>query len=87
MNRIKSSKDYYEYQFKILLVGDSGVGKTSLLMRFADDKFSVNFISTIGIDFRFRTVNIDGHKIKLQSKIQLLLCSIYYTNRLIICIT
>jgi len=65
---MKAKEDYFEYQFKILLVGDSGVGKTSLLMRFADDKFTVNFISTIGIDFRFCTVKVDGHIVKLQSK-------------------
>ena len=66
MNRIKENR--HEYQFKILLIGDSGVGKSSLLMRFADNKFTMNFISTIGIDFRFCTVKVDGHVVKLQSK-------------------
>ena len=56
----------YDYLFKLLLIGDSGVGKTSLLFRFADDKFNNSFISTIGIDFKIRTIEVDGKKIKLQ---------------------
>jgi Ras-related protein Rab-1A len=45
--------------FKLVIIGDSGVGKSSLLLRFADDQYSDSFISTIGVDFRFRTVTID----------------------------
>ena len=56
----------YDYLFKLLLIGDSAVGKTSLLFRFADDKFNQSFISTIGIDFKIRTIDVDGKKIKLQ---------------------
>lgn len=51
---------------KILLVGDSGVGKSCLLVRFVEDKFSPSFITTIGIDFKIKTVDISGKKIKLQ---------------------
>ncbi|AMD22319.1 HGL021Wp [Eremothecium sinecaudum] len=51
---------------KILLVGDSGVGKSCLLVRFVEDKFSPTFITTIGIDFKIKTVEINGKKIKLQ---------------------
>lgn len=51
---------------KVLMVGDSGCGKTSLLARYADDYFSPTFISTIGIDFKVRTVERKGHKVKLQ---------------------
>ncbi|KAL5469456.1 hypothetical protein EMCRGX_G030712 [Ephydatia muelleri] len=56
----------YDYLFKLLLIGDSGVGKTCILVRFSEDAFNSTFISTIGIDFKIRTVDIDGRKIKLQ---------------------
>jgi len=52
--------------FKIVLVGDSGVGKSSVLLRFADDSWSENYIATIGVDFRFRTVKIGKELVKLQ---------------------
>ena len=56
----------YDYLFKVLLIGNSGVGKSSLLVRFADDTFSENFMPTIGVDFKIRTVEVDGKTIKLQ---------------------
>ncbi len=59
-------KKDYDFLFKIVLIGDSGCGKSSLLLRFADDNFTDSYISTIGVDFRFRTIEIDGKTIKLQ---------------------
>merc|ERR1711977_187099 len=56
----------YDYLFKLLLIGDSGVGKSCLLLRFADDTYQESYISTIGVDFKIRTVEIDGKVIKLQ---------------------
>jgi len=56
----------YDYLFKLVLIGDSGVGKSCLLLRFADDSFTDSYISTIGVDFRFRTVNIENKTVKLQ---------------------
>ncbi|VDN53693.1 unnamed protein product [Dracunculus medinensis] len=56
----------YDYLFKLLLIGDSGVGKTCVIFRFSDDSFNNSFISTIGIDFKIRTIELDGKKIKLQ---------------------
>lgn len=56
----------YDYLFKLLLIGDSGVGKTCVLFRFSDDAFNSTFISTIGIDFKIRTIELEGKKIKLQ---------------------
>ena len=55
----------FDYLFKIVLIGDSGIGKSCLLLRFADDSFTENFISTIGVDFRFRTLNVDDRNVKL----------------------
>merc|ERR1712217_610616 len=56
----------YDYLFKLLLIGDSGVGKSCLLLRFADDTYSESYISTIGVDFKIRTIEHDGKTIKLQ---------------------
>uniref|UniRef100_A0AAZ3RKS8 small monomeric GTPase n=1 Tax=Oncorhynchus tshawytscha TaxID=74940 RepID=A0AAZ3RKS8_ONCTS len=52
---------------QVMLVGDSGVGKTCLLVRFKDGAFLAgSFISTVGIDFRNKVLNIDALKVKLQ---------------------
>ncbi|RRT68907.1 hypothetical protein B296_00003830 [Ensete ventricosum] len=56
----------YDYLFKLLLIGDSGVGKSCLLLRFADDSYLESYISTIGVDFKIRTVEQDGKTVKLQ---------------------
>ncbi|CAI5755989.1 unnamed protein product [Candida verbasci] len=56
----------YDMIMKLLLVGDSGVGKSCLLLRFVEDKFNPSFITTIGIDFKIRTIESKGKKIKLQ---------------------
>ncbi|KAL6776706.1 RAB8 [Auxenochlorella protothecoides x Auxenochlorella symbiontica] len=56
----------YDYLIKLLLIGDSGVGKSCLLLRFAEDSFTSSFITTIGIDFKIKKVLIDGKWVKLQ---------------------
>jgi len=56
----------YDYLLKIVLIGDSGVGKSCILKRFATNEFNDSYISTIGVDFEIQTVDIDGKNIKLQ---------------------
>ena len=52
--------------FKILTIGESGVGKTCILRRFVEDKFLKNHLATIGIDFKTKTLNINNQEIKLK---------------------
>uniref|UniRef100_A0A6P7FRQ5 small monomeric GTPase n=1 Tax=Diabrotica virgifera virgifera TaxID=50390 RepID=A0A6P7FRQ5_DIAVI len=57
----------YDIYGKVMLLGDSGVGKTCILMRFREGTFlSGNFISTVGVDFRTKVVTVDNTKVKLQ---------------------
>ncbi|BDA51556.1 Ras-related protein RAB1BV [Coccomyxa sp. Obi] len=56
----------YDYLIKLLLIGDSGVGKSCLLLRFSEDSFTSSFITTIGIDFKIKKILIDNKWIKLQ---------------------
>lgn len=58
--------DHYDLHVKLLMLGDTGVGKTCLLLRYAFDSFSPTFITTIGIDFKIKEVELDGLRIKLQ---------------------
>ncbi|PPR81023.1 hypothetical protein GOBAR_AA39689 [Gossypium barbadense] len=51
----------YDYLIKLLLIGDSGVGKSCLLLRFSDGSFTTSFITTIGIDFKIRTIELDAY--------------------------
>lgn len=52
--------------FKLLIVGESGVGKTCLLLRFSDDSFESNHVSTIGVDFKVKEIEVDDRRVKLQ---------------------
>ena len=60
-----SSLDY-DYLFKYLIIGNSGVGKSCLLIRFTDDCWSDNYVTTIGVDFKIKTLNIEANSVKLQ---------------------
>ena len=48
------------------MVGDSAVGKSSLLLRFADNEFNENYMITIGVDFRFKSINVNNKIVKMQ---------------------
>jgi len=63
---LSSESGKYDDLVKIVLLGDTGVGKSCLLLRFAEDTFTNSFISTIGIDFKVKTINVDGYRTKMQ---------------------
>ena len=64
LRRVCSSD--YDYLFKLMLIGDCGVGKSSMIFRYHYNEFESNYISTIGIDFEFRTIAINEKICKLQ---------------------
>ena len=55
-----------KYYFKYVIVGNASVGKSCLLVRFTDDKFDIDYKTTIGVDFKFKNVQIEDSNIKLQ---------------------
>lgn len=55
-----------DYIFKILIIGDAGTGKSSILLRYTDDMFCESYLSTVGVDFKFKNVEIAGKVLKLQ---------------------
>ncbi|KAL3884346.1 hypothetical protein ACJMK2_024493 [Sinanodonta woodiana] len=56
----------YNYLFKLLLIGDAGVGKAGVLSRFSDDSHNDTLVTTVGVDFKVKTIDLDGKKVKLQ---------------------
>lgn len=64
----------FDYMFKLLIIGNSSVGKTSFLFRYADDSFTSAFVSTVGIDFKVKTVFRQDKRVKLQ----IWVCRLFY---------
>uniref|UniRef100_A0A8C1WUZ7 small monomeric GTPase n=1 Tax=Cyprinus carpio TaxID=7962 RepID=A0A8C1WUZ7_CYPCA len=58
--------DEYDYLFKVVLIGDSGVGKSNLLSRFTRNEFNLESKSTIGVEFATRSIQVDGKTVKAQ---------------------
>ncbi|KAJ0631524.1 putative small GTP-binding protein [Helianthus annuus] len=58
--------DDYDYLFKLVLIGDSGVGKSNLLSRFTRNEFSLESKSTIGVEFATRSIKVDEKVVKAQ---------------------
>lgn len=62
----RRAEEEYDYLFKVVLIGDSGVGKSNLLSRFTRNEFCLESKSTIGVEFATRTLQVDGSMIKAQ---------------------
>ncbi|GJW26250.1 Ran GTPase [Tanacetum coccineum] len=60
------TEDEYDYLFKLVLIGDSGVGKSNLLSRFTRNEFNLETKSTIGVEFATRSLDVDNKVIKAQ---------------------
>jgi Ras-related protein Rab-11A len=60
------SGDKVDYVFKVVLIGDSAVGKSQILARFARNEFSLDSKATIGVEFQTRTLVIDHKSVKAQ---------------------
>lgn len=56
----------YDYLIKLLVIGNSGVGKTNMLLKFCDNNFMTSHLTTIGIDFKIKTILIGKDKVRLQ---------------------
>lgn len=63
-----SKQDQYDYLYKIVLTGDSGVGKSCLLSRFTRNEFDAESKSTIGVEFATRSIKLDDKVVKAQVK-------------------
>ena len=60
------AEEEYDFIFKVLLIGNSDVGKSSLILRYVDQRWSDTFVPTIGVDFKIKTLMVDNKKIKMQ---------------------
>jgi len=58
-------EDEYDRLIKLIIIGDSGVGKTNILTRFTEGKFNLESKATIGVEFSSRTLTMNGVKIKV----------------------
>lgn len=60
------SEEKYDYKLKITVLGESKVGKTSLICRYTKDEFALSYLSTVGVDYQLKTIKVDDKAVKLQ---------------------
>uniref|UniRef100_A0A8C7NIR0 small monomeric GTPase n=8 Tax=Salmoninae TaxID=504568 RepID=A0A8C7NIR0_ONCMY len=66
VEEMTNREDEYDYLFKVVLIGDSGVGKSNLLSRFTRNEFNLESKSTIGVEFATRSIHVEGKTVKAQ---------------------
>jgi Ras-related protein Rab-8A len=66
MSSADLSKLTYDHFIKMIIIGNSGVGKTNILMRYCDEKYKDSHVATIGVDFKIKTISVNCKRIKLQ---------------------
>ena len=60
------SRAKYDFLYKILVIGDSGVGKTAIIQRYCENKFDSDYLSTVGVDFKPKMLEVNGKIVKMQ---------------------
>lgn len=68
--RYRRAKEY-DHLLKVILVGDEGAGKSSLMQRYTDNVFQFSYVSTIGVDFKIRTLELDVDGVQARVKVQM----------------
>ena len=66
MSNSKHQKEPFDGLAKVAVIGDSSVGKTNILLRYVSSDYQMSHISTIGIDFKVKSIMIDGYRLKMQ---------------------
>lgn len=62
----RRDEEKYDYLVKLVIIGDTAVGKTNILLRYVNEEYKMSHVTTIGVDFKIKTINVDGIKIKMQ---------------------
>lgn len=62
---VMTSKNDADHTFKVVIIGESGIGKTALLQRFAEEKYEERYLATIGVDFAVRTIEMQNKRLRL----------------------
>lgn len=65
LNR-RRDEEKYDYLVKLVIIGDTAVGKTNILLRYVNEQYKATHITTIGVDFKIKSINIDGIRIRMQ---------------------
>ena len=60
------TKESHDLLAKLIIIGDTGVGKTNIILSFVGEHFRDNYVATIGVDFKAKNLDVEGKKIKLQ---------------------
>lgn len=66
MSSVKKKELPFDHMVKLIIIGDSGVGKTNMIMKFCEQGFRDNYIATIGVDFKVKTIQVEDKRFKLQ---------------------